>query len=332
MLSDHELMSVQAATERITSPVTVLVAEGPSGDAFATNLVNTARQISGVSMNRVILEFAADAPMPDKSSLTLSKSGSGKIHYFAALDDRELVPFLDALTWLGGSEPPSSAALEELKNLATPVDILVLIAPVCPHCPQAVRLALSFAVKQPLITLRIVDAIQFGEIAEEYKVKSTPTTIVNGARTLVGTLSESDLLRSILESDNESALTDTLDSMIKSGRAEDAGKLICQKKAAPAVLPIYLAKEFSTRMGALVAMEEALEIDPRSLDSIVYDLIPLLSQDDVALRGDTAELLGKIGNRAAEPALRQAAQDDDPDVRDAAAEALEALGSSEDEI
>ncbi len=51
----------------------------------------------------------------------------------------------------------------------------------------------------------------------------------------------------------------------------------------------------------------------------------LLSQDDVALRGDTAELLGKIGNPIAIPALKKTAEDPDPDVREAAEEALEAL-------
>ncbi len=82
-------------------------------------------------------------------------------------------------------------------------------------------------------------------------------------------------------------------------------------------------------MGALVAIEEALGVNPRIMDPIVSDLIALLSQDGIALRGDTAELLGKIGNPAAEPALRNATEDADPDVREAAEEALTLVTSKE---
>ena len=113
--------------------------------------------------------------------------------------------------------------------------------------------------------------------------------------------------------------------MIQAGRAEDAGDLLCREGKPEAIVPIYVSPEFSLRMGALVAMEEALEKDPRSLDPIVDELTELLSHQDAPLRGDTAELLGKIGNRQALPALRKAADDPDPDVRDAVEEALEAL-------
>jgi HEAT repeat protein len=101
--------------------------------------------------------------------------------------------------------------------------------------------------------------------------------------------------------------------------------LLCCENRPDAILPIYLSKEFSVRMGALVTMDEALEMDPRILDPLVDDLVLLLSQDEVALRGDTAELLGKIGNPSAIPALKKAAEDPDPDVREAVEEALEVL-------
>lgn len=328
MLSDQDLMNVQAAAERISSPVTIYVNEGAPGDPFGTNLSYIARQMSGVSVNRIQIEFEPDAPpFPDKPSLTIAGKASGNIHYLAAPEGHELPPFLEALTWLGGAEPPGAESARKLESLKSPVDLLILVAPVCPHCPQAVRLGLSLAVRQPLIKLTVVDAVQFGDIASQYKVKSTPTTIVNGGLTLIGTIAEHDLIKGIIESAEGSSLTAVIDSMIKSGRAEDAGKLICERDASRAVLPIYLSKEFSTRMGALVAIEEALSVNPRILDPIVGDLVALLSQDDVALRGDTAELLGKIGNPSAEPALRKAAQDSDPDVREAAEEALELLAS-----
>jgi HEAT repeat protein len=131
----------------------------------------------------------------------------------------------------------------------------------------------------------------------------------------------------LLNSQGPESLTADLDSMIQSGRAEDAAALLCASEKQRAILPLYVSKEFSRRIGALVALEEALAINPRILDPVLDDLIDLLSHEDVGLRGDTAELLGKIGNRAAIPALKRTLEDADPDVREAATEALEALGA-----
>ena len=170
-----------------------------------------------------------------------------------------------------------------------------------------------------------MDAVQFEDLAQRYKVKSTPTTIINDGLTLIGRLTAEELAEHLLRSVESSSLPSILESMIKAGRAEDAAELLCSGDRPEAILPIYLSKEFSVRMGALVALEEALRKNPRILDPIVDDLTALLFQEEVALRGDTAELLGKIGNPAAIPALRKAAEDLDPDVREAAEEALQLL-------
>ena len=45
--------------------------------------------------------------------------------------------------------------------------------------------------------------------------------------------------------------------------------------------------------------------------------------DDVALRGDTADLLGRLAHPAARAALEELRHDPDPDVAEIAAEALE---------
>ncbi|MBI4961983.1 MAG: thioredoxin family protein [Desulfomonile tiedjei] len=330
MLSDQDLMDVQKVASVMSDTVTILTNKPGTGDAFETNLVNIARQIAGVSMNRVeMVDEPGPSPFPEKPSLTLAVGNRRNIHYLAAPEGSELGPFLDALGWLGrGKEISGSESLTSLQDLSKPVDILVLIAAACPHCPQVVRAALALAIVQPLITVSIVDAVSFSDISERYKVKSTPTTIINDGMTIVGQIGVEQLASRLISAMGDESLTSVLDSMIKSGRAEDAAVLFCREKQPQAIVPIYLSKEFSTRMGALVTMEEALQINPRILDDIVEDLTPLLFQEEVGLRGDTAELLGKIGNPGAIPALRKAVKDPDPDVAEAAQEALEILESS----
>ncbi len=173
--------------------------------------------------------------------------------------------------------------------------MLVFMAEVCPHCPAVVRAALQLAVFQPVISAVIIDAVRFSDLADQFKVKATPTIVIDGGLTIVGRIVASDLAEKITTLSKPDSMTAILDSMIKSGRAEDAAELIVQEKKPEAMLPIYMAKEFSVRMGALVAFESALEKDPRILDSIVKELLDLLSDEEVGLRGDTAELLGKLG-------------------------------------
>jgi len=140
--------------------------------------------------------------------------------------------------------------------------------------------------------------------------------------TIVGGIKIDDLAEYLIGANDGASMSVILKSMIQSGRAEDAADLMCEKERADALLSIYTSNEFSQRMGALLVMEEALDRNPRVLDPILDQLIDLLQSDDVGLRGDTASILGRIGSSAAVPALKKAAEDPDPDVRDAVIEAL----------
>jgi len=327
VLSDEELIQVQAAAEAMTGPVTITVHRTGMDSPFETKLANIAAQISGVSMNRIELEESAEPILPGKPSLTLAGRLPANIHYLAAPEGHEFKTFLNALIWVGrAGESPDAHIHESLNSLTERSRIMVLIADSCTYCPHVVQSVVAMAVQQPLITALVVDAVQFGDLAERFKVKSVPTTIINDNRTVVGQVNINQLMEHLLSSQGPESLTVDLDSMIQSGRAEDAAALLCSRKEPRAILPLYISKEFSKRIGALVTFEEALAINPRILDPVLHDLVDLLSHEDVGLRGDTAQLLGKIGNSAAIPALKKTLHDPDPDVREAAAEALEALG------
>jgi len=326
LLTDQDLQKVQEASRQISQPVTMLVYGVQADDPFEKNLMNIARQIAGVSSDLVRMEDRNEPVLPGKPSITLSSGDAANISYLAAPEGLELAPFLDAMTWLGKGEAlPDSDTLRSLDGLTSPTEILVLIAAVCPHCPGVLRTIVSMAVGRPLLGVTVADALQFTDLAERYKVKSTPTVIINEGATLVGQVTEREILELVLSVGDARSLTEVLKSMIESGRAEDAASLMCSKRQPEALLPLYVAPEFTRRMGALMAMEEALENDPRCLDPILEKLTELLSHEEVGLRGDTAEILGKIGNSRAIPALQKAAEDPDPDVREAARDALELL-------
>jgi len=329
LLTDKDLMEVQKRLGAVTRPVTMLIAGTDGENPFETNLLTVARQIAGVSPNAIIFDDSGEHVIPGKPAITLSSGNSRNIHYLAVPEGPELSPFLDAIKLLGGAEKlPDSDLLRSLDGKTEPARILVLVAAACPNCPEAVRAAVTIAACQPLVSVTVVDAVQHDDIAVRFKVKSTPTVIINDEATFVGTLTLKELIGHLLHADDSASLTTVLESMINAGRAEDAADLLCRRQQPEALLPLYSTPEFSTRMGALLVIDEALEKDPGILDPVVDQLVELLSHENAGLRGDTADLLGRTGNPKAIPALREAAEDPDPDVSEAAREALKLLERS----
>ena len=82
-------------------------------------------------------------------------------------------------------------------------------------------------------------------------------------------------------------------------------------------------------MGLMLAAETVLERIPGGLDQAVPGLRDALGPGDRARRGDTAELLGNIGSRAALDALAPVVDDPDEEVAEAAREALASCRSEE---
>jgi alkyl hydroperoxide reductase subunit AhpF len=327
LLADRELMLVQEAANAISIPVTLVVHKSGIDSAFEKNITNIAAQISGVSMGRIGMDYSQEPVVPGKPSLSLCTEKQWNIHYLAAPEGNEFEAFVDAIGWLGGRDNLLDERLcSGLSGLAEPAHTLLLISSACPNCPHVVRVALALAVAQPLITLTIVDALEFSDITERFNVKAVPTTIINDTRTLVGRITANSILEALLSAQKSESLTADLESMINSGRAIDAAALLCKRKQPQAILPLYISTEFASRVGALVTIEEALARDPRIMDSVLDDLGSLLFHEDAGLRGDTADLLGKIGNPAAIPSLRKALSDPNPDVREAVEEALQRLG------
>lgn len=326
MLSDHELMRVQEVSSKLTRPVKLLLFGTGSQDPLERQIFDVARQVSGVSMNRIIMEETSEPVMIGKPSLTVTDGNVGRIHYMAMPEGSQLLPFLDLISWYGTGEMPVDLGVRtHLDKLGLPAGIMVLMSSSCPHCPQTVRSALVQAVLSDLVTVTIVDALMLSDLAQQFNCKSTPTTILNGEMTIVGSIGAEDLAKKLVDSSQEGSVTAVVESMVNSGRAEDAARLVCRRGQPLALVEVFRKKEFSTRIGALVAMESALDLNKEIFDPVLQELCDLLFTDDVGLKGDTAELLGKIGNSGAIPYLKKALIDDDEDVREAVEEALETL-------
>jgi len=93
---------------------------------------------------------------------------------------------------------------------------------------------------------------------------------------------------------------------------------------------LLASPEMGVRLGASALVEELSVSDPDRRPLAAVALAPLLGAADPVRRGDAAWLIGFVGGAAELAALKAiAAQDPNPDVREAAAEAAEKISAAE---
>jgi glutaredoxin-like protein len=83
--------------------------------------------------------------------------------------------------------------------LTEPVHLQVFVTPTCPYCPQAVIMAHQLAMESDLITADMVEAIEFPQLSNKYRVHGVPRTVINETTHMEGAAPESVLLAKLRE-------------------------------------------------------------------------------------------------------------------------------------
>ncbi len=236
-------------------------------------------------------------------------------------------------------DPAILEALEgPLAKLTQEVDILLFVAPGCSVCPHQVKAVAALTLASPLIAAEIVDVMSEPELAQQYDVRAVPTTVVNDELVLVGAKHPLQMAEILLAREGPEGEKALLASLVESGRIEDAADRLLYGPEPEAVLHAFLdlwsRSTLQDRMGLSLVVEEVLDQDAEGLDGLVPLLVAGLQDgspltQDPARKGDTADLLGKIGHPDARPVLEALSRDPNPEVAEAAADALENLEEPE---
>ncbi len=240
--------------------------------------------------------------------------GAENVRYLALPARHELAPFLELLAGLATRPPPAELAAASLE---------VLIAPTCPSCPQVVSACVELALESPALALTVIDAQYHRDLAGS--CTSVPAVIVDGARTVVGQVSKQELRDLLGERGRPGYLLAALASMLQAGRFEAAAPILVGEGGLAAAAELMRTGAMQDRLGLMLLVERVLARDPHALDPALPHLLPLLEGADASLRGDAADLLGKIGAPGAREGLERLLADENPDVREIAEEALAAL-------
>lgn len=330
MSSEADLDRIRRELEGASPPIELIFHPAEQDSPFASELLDSAERIAAAAEGGIILRRGDDADLVARPALTVSYRERSNLHYLAVPAGLEAPPFVDALVGMARGQPqlPGTWA-DELEGVAAPAELLVFVAPTCPHCPQAARHAGQIAVASEHVSTFVVDVQQYPDLAERFRAQSVPLTVLDQGLCFTGVVPVSDLVRSLVARGTDQHEAAVLGSLVEHGRLDEAATRLQSGAGAKPFVPLWKGSTTSQRMGLMLVASDALEADPRALDAVVPDLVEVLGSDDLALRGDTADLLGQIGHESAIDGLRALLDDTNPDVVEIAEEALEAIESGD---
>lgn len=329
MMSNEETRRLQATLENLPNAVEIVFrpARDREFGRILEDFVNTLSRLHPAKVR--LTEDPPGEDLPPGPWFSLRGQGRAHIHYSALPTGHQLAPFIKAIEMVSdGSTPAASAAPPDPD---TPVaELLVFVAAECPRCPAAVENVLTLSARHPLLSTCILDAAQYPDLTVRYGIKAVPATVLDRRLVLIGAI-QPERLRDLIRIRGSSEFeVEVIRSMVATGRITEAAAELEKETGRAGILALLQEPDMSSRMGALVVVERALDKHPDAVRAMTPPLTEMLSHPDARIRGDIADLLGKTGDvRALEP-LERLCADPDPDVAEAAAEAVEAIRRPQD--
>ncbi len=213
--------------------------------------------------------------------------------------------------------------------------LTLFTAPTCPHCPAVDRMVTRLTEADPDIDLRRVDVAKNESLAAEYGVQAVPTLILDTGERFTGQVSEAEIRDALVAKPLSRQSPESLERMITDGNASGlAAEMLSAGQIFPAFYELLINAHWSIRLGAMVTVEHLAEGSSRLARSMVPELVARLDAvRDVGVQGDLIAALGMLvdesvpEDRLAYDRLTTLCADSkaDPELREAAAEALEAM-------
>jgi len=204
-------------------------------------------------------------------------------------------------------------------------DALLLLSTHCPHCPTVLA-ALADLLKQGAIgRLEAVNLEQHPEVGQTLGVRSVPWLRL-GRIELTGAHSKAELAEWAAKADSEAGMADWFHLLLKQGQLPRAQALIeSDPGLLAAVLPIVgnIDASLNVRLGAGVLLENFAGTD--TLRVLLPGLGELSQHEDARVRADACHYLGLTEDAAAKRWLDARLNDEDADVREIAAESVQAI-------
>jgi hypothetical protein len=240
-------------------------------------------------------------------------SGKWLSIFFQALADTQV-----------GEDRLPQATRDRLAQIKLPADLHLYVSHPCPHCPGVIGQLLPLALANPLLRLAVIDVALFPGPAQQQHVKAVPTLIMEDQFRRTGPIDPLEILDLALHRDPINLSATSLRQFLEAGQARKAAEMMSQRERVfPSLMALLTDKKWPIRLAAMVAVEHLVELDPVLTAEIVVPVWERFADCAPQVKGDLAYVLGIIPNDSAREKLRAIAEKDkDPEVREAAREAL----------
>lgn len=217
LLAEKDTLALRQMLEkRLTAPVTIdyftrtesnLIVPGRECEA-CDETERLLEEVAGLS-DKIRLEvhdffsdddLAATMRVDRIPAIVLSGGARGRVRYFGIPSGYEFGSFVEELIDVAnGTTDLAPATRSALQGLARDVHIRVFVTPGCPFCPTAARLAHKMAVESDKVTADVVEATEFPDLVERYKVHGVPKVVVNETVKFTGAQPEARFVGSVLQ-------------------------------------------------------------------------------------------------------------------------------------
>lgn len=209
---------------------------------------------------------------------------------------------------------------------ATLPDALLFTAPGCPHCVTVLQ-GLNDLVKQGLVgKLTVVDVAEYPEQAAEQGVRAAPWLRL-GPFTLTGAHSTAELRLWAGWANGEEGTAHYVEHLLTQGGYSQAAAFIDADTNRLKPLLAIVANpgaKLEVRLGTSALLEA--HANTPELQILLPQLAELTRHADHRVRADACHLLGLTGSADARTPVEICLKDTHEEVREIAAEAMEALG------
>ena len=123
------------------------------------------------------------------------------LRYYGTPAGHELRSLADAVAVAGGAAGGglAPASLATLAALDRPLDIKVFVTAACALCPETVGLAWRLAAASPRVTTSVIEATEFPELVQRYRISGVPQTVVDDRTAILGSHPEAAFVQAVLQ-------------------------------------------------------------------------------------------------------------------------------------
>jgi glutaredoxin-like protein len=112
----------------------------------------------------------------------------------------EFPAFLESIVDISRGEVLlSKESVKELNGVREDVLVRVFVTPTCGYCPQMVRAVYQLSLANPKVRAEVIEVNEFPELAERYRVRAVPLTVIGDKVAIPGAMHPDALVEAVVK-------------------------------------------------------------------------------------------------------------------------------------